>query len=214
MPIQMTQYDKPYKYVCSYPHHHQCSSTTTHSQRRKGGKWGKVQSAAPWHFHPSHLAACLLTLCSTADYIAQSPAKATAALPRARREPPPRRSAPHTVRQGGGEWRRGGVHASPIRQQPALARGISHRSRRSMATTTLQKGNEKKILYRKTSRVTLIGYSSLKYSEWIHFIHYFILYLQLLLLIEQAIIESWLVNLITYHLGNSSQLHTLFLCRF
>ena len=109
MPIQMTQYDKPYKYVCSYPHHHQCSSTTTHSQRRKGGKWGKVQSAAPWHFHPSHLAACLLTLCSTADYIAQSPAKATAALPHACREPPPRRSAPHTVRQGGGEWRRGGA---------------------------------------------------------------------------------------------------------
>ena len=125
-----------------------------------------------------------------------------------------RRGAPHTVRQGGGEWRRGGVHASPIRQQPALARGISHRSRRSMATTTLQKGNEKKTLYRKTNRVTLIGYSSLKYSEWIYFIHYFILYLQLLLLIEQAIIESWLVNLITYHLGNSSQLHTLFLCRF
>ena len=69
----------------------------------------------------------------------------------------------------------------------------------------------KKILYRKTNRVTLIGYSSLKYSEWIHFIHYFILYLQLLLLIEQAIIESWLVNLITYHLGNSSQLHTYFI---
>ena len=153
MPTQMTQYDKPYKYVCSYPHHHQCSSTTTHSQRRKGGKWGKVQSAAPWHFHPSHLAACLLTLCSTADYIAQSPAKATAALPRARREPPPLDAAPHTVRQGGGEWRRGGgVHASPIRQQPALARGISHRSRRSMATTTLQKGNEKKNLVQKNEQ--------------------------------------------------------------
>ena len=54
-----------------------------------------------------------------------------------------------------------------------------------------RKGMKKKILYRKTNRVTLIGYSSLRYSEWIHFIHYFILYLQLLLLIEQAIIESW-----------------------
>ena len=116
----------------------------THKEE-KGANGGRFsQLLAPWHFHPSHLAACLLTLCSTADYIAQSPAKATAALPRARREPP-RRSAPHTVRQGGGEWRRGGVHASPIRQQPALARGISHRSRRSMATTTLQKGNEKKV---------------------------------------------------------------------
>lgn len=81
-----------------------------------------------------------------------------------------RRGAPHTVRQGGG----GGVHASPIRQKPALARGISHRSRRSMATTTLQKGNEKKILYRKTNRVTLIGYFSPRYSEWIHYIHCFI----------------------------------------
>ena len=103
----------------------------------------------------------------------------------------PRAAAPHCAPDRAARRRGGGVHASPIRQKPALARGISHRSRRSMATTTLQKGNEKKILYRKTNRVTLIGYSSLRYSEWIHFIHYFTLYLQLLLLIEQAIIESW-----------------------
>ena len=188
MPIQMTQYDKPYKYVCSYPHHHQCSSTTTHSQRRKGGKWGKVQSAAPWHFHPSHLAACLLTLCSTADIVDSDSSSAAAAATTA-----PRlllRRVRHSL------LLRAEFHTGAGDQWPQ-----QH----------CRKGMKKKILYRKTNRVTLIGYSSLKYSEWIHFIHYFILYLQLLLLIEQAIIESWLVNLITYHLGNSSQLHTYFI---
>ena len=212
MPIQMTQYDKPYKYVCSYPHHHQCSSTTTHSQRRKGGKWGKVQSAAPWHFHPSHLAACLLTLCSTADYIAQSPAKATAALPHARRDCAAVRPTPcgKAAVSGGAAVCMLALSGSSLLLRAEFHTGAGDQ----WPQQHCRKGMKKKILYRKTNRVTLIGYSSLKYSEWIHFIHYFILYLQLLLLIEQAIIESWLVNLITYHLGNSSQLHTLFLCRF
>ena len=164
----------------------------THKEE-KGANGGRFSQLLPGtSIHPTQQLACLLYVARPTTQHSRRRRRQQPCPVRAERREPPRRTAPHTVRQGGGEWRRGGgVHASPIRQKPALARGISHRSRRSMATTTLQKGNEKKILYRKTNRVTLIGYSSLRYSEWIHFIHYFILYLQLLLLIEQAIIESW-----------------------
>ena len=112
----------------------------THKEE-KGANGGRFSQLLPGtSIHPTQQLACLL-------YVARPTTQHSRR--RRRQQPCPvraasRRSAPHTVRQGGGEWRRGGVHASPIRQQPALARGISHRSRRSMATTTLQKGNEKK----------------------------------------------------------------------
>ena len=120
----------------------------THKEE-KGANGGRFSQLLPGtSIHPTQQLACLLYVARpTTQHSRRRRRQQPCPVRAASRRATPRRTAPHTVRQGGG-----GVHASPIRQKPALARGISHRSRRSMATTTLQKGNEKKNLVQKNEQ--------------------------------------------------------------
>ena len=143
----------------------------THKEE-KGANGGRFSQLLPGtSIHPTQQLACLLYVARPTTQHSRRRQGDSSSAPCVPRAAAAHCAAPHTVRQGGG----GGVHASPIRQKPALARGISHRSRRSMATTTLQKGNEKNLVQKNEWSYTNRIHSSVIDSEWIRFIYYFIL---------------------------------------